>query len=104
MECGKSDMTHDACSETRRKYIPVGLGPASMRATVSEQASRSLSMQAGLKFVGPYFRIYAEFIFLVKISDTAIQIAWWKIDPVPFSWLYHRQLERLWSGRVVRSE
>jgi len=30
--------SRQACSETRRKYVHVGLSPASLRATVSEQA------------------------------------------------------------------
>jgi hypothetical protein len=36
MAAGSTLLT-TGCSETRRKYVPVGLGPASMRATVSEQ-------------------------------------------------------------------
>jgi len=36
--CAGPTLFRMRCSETRRKYIPVGLGPASLRATVSEQA------------------------------------------------------------------
>ena len=33
------------CSETRRKYVPVGSSAASMRPTVSEQGSGNMAAQ-----------------------------------------------------------